>query len=55
MMSDYLVAATGTNKKDNTVGKWKRNQAFTNMIHNLDTKVSGDQASVDLDTQLNMA
>ena len=54
MMNDYFTAATWTNKENNAIGKWKRNDKFTTLTNNLETKISGDQASVDLDTQLNM-
>lgn len=52
MMNDYFKAATGTNKQNNEVGKWKRNQYFDNLVNDFDTKISGDQASIDLDVQL---
>ncbi|MEI8009482.1 MAG: hypothetical protein WCI00_09345 [bacterium] len=55
MMGDYFKAAAGTNKQDNAVGKWKRNDRFTTLTNNLETKISGDQARVDLDAQLKMA
>lgn len=55
MLDDFFYAAAGTNKTDNTVGKWKRNQSFSNLVNNLDTKLSGDQASRDLDAQLKRA
>ena len=52
MMDDYFTAATWTNKENNEVGKRKRNDAFTTLTNNLETKISGDQATADLDTQL---
>ena len=55
MMGDYFKAAAWTNKQNNAVGKWKRNDRSTTLTNNLETKISGDQARVDLDTQLNMA
>lgn len=55
MMGDYFKAAAGTNKEDNTIGKRKRNQSFITMVNSLDSKISGDQASVELDAQLKMA
>lgn len=53
MMNDYFNAAAGTNKEDNNVGKWKRNQSFMTMVNGLDSKISGDQATKNLEQQLN--
>jgi hypothetical protein len=55
MMEDYFIAADGTNTKENKVEKWSRNAAFTKLIDNVDTKRLQDQASIDLDRQLEMA
>lgn len=55
MVDDFFLASEGTNKTDNSVGKWKRSQSFSNLVNTLDTKISGDQASRDLDAQLKTA
>ncbi|MFA7298806.1 MAG: hypothetical protein WC010_04140 [Candidatus Absconditabacterales bacterium] len=52
MMDDYFKAATGTNKENNTVGKWKRNESFKSIVNNLDNKLSTNKADQDLDSQL---
>lgn len=54
MMSDYFTAAQWTNKTENKVGKWAKNSAFASLISDVDTKISGDEASKDLEAQLNI-
>lgn len=52
MMNDYFKAATGTNKEDNKLGKWQRNQKFTSMVNDIDHTIWWDLATENLDTQL---
>jgi len=52
MMDDFFKASLGTNNSENAVGKRKRNQPFTKLAADLTTKFTGDQASVDLEQQL---
>lgn len=52
IMDDYFTAAMGTNKEENKVGKRERNQDFTALVNDLETRVTWNQATVDLQQQL---
>lgn len=53
MMNDYFTAATWTNKENNNIGNWNENKQFATVVNAFETQLSGDQASVDMEKQLN--